>query len=198
MPGSRSPWSSPRPSSRPPTPPSRLQVTYIREEAAETDLRPALDAGATRRSRASASRTTRAATPRRRWRRRRCAIEQEYATPPQTNNPLGLFATVAAWDGDQLTLYDANQFTRNVAKSAASVLGLLAATTCRCVSPFVGGGFGAGLRAWPHTWLAAMAAREVGRPVKLVLPRTQMFTAVGRRAQTVQHVSPRRRAGRHG
>ncbi|MGH2614350.1 MAG: xanthine dehydrogenase family protein molybdopterin-binding subunit, partial [Thermomicrobiales bacterium] len=115
-------------------------------------------------------------------------MEGEYATPAQTNNPLGLFATVAAWDGDQLTLYDANQFTRNVEKSAASVLGI-ADDDVQVISPFVGGGFGAGLRAWPHTWLAAMAAREAGRPVKLVLPRTQMFTLVGRRAQTVQRVS---------
>ena len=51
-------------------------------------------------------------------------IDAEYATPPQTNNPLGLFATVAAWEGDRLTLYDANQFTRNVGKAAASVLGV--------------------------------------------------------------------------
>jgi xanthine dehydrogenase YagR molybdenum-binding subunit len=115
-------------------------------------------------------------------------IEAEYATPPQTNNPLGLFATVAAWDGDRLTLYDANQFTRNVEKSAATVLGI-ENEDVQVRSPFVGGGFGAGLRAWPHTWLAAMAAREIGRPVKLVLPRSQMFTAVGRRAQTIQRVA---------
>jgi xanthine dehydrogenase YagR molybdenum-binding subunit len=114
-------------------------------------------------------------------------IEAEYATPPQTNNPLGLFATVAAWDGDTLTLHDANQSTGNVARSAAAVLGL-AGDDVRVSSPYVGGAFGAGLRAWPHTWLAAVAAREVGRPVKLALTRSQMFTAVGRRAETVQRV----------
>jgi xanthine dehydrogenase YagR molybdenum-binding subunit len=117
-------------------------------------------------------------------------VDAEYATPPQTNNPLGLFATVASWDGDQLTLYDANQTTGNVAKSAASVFGLtLGRGGVDVITPFVGGGFGAGLRAWPHAWLAAMAAREVGRPMKLVLTREQMFTAVGRRAQTIQQVT---------
>ena len=115
-------------------------------------------------------------------------IEAEYTTPPQTNNPLGLFATVAAWDDDTLTLYDANQSTGNVAKSAASVLGL-SKDDVRVSSPFVGGAFGAGLRAWPHAWLAAVAARETGRPVKLVLTRQQMFTSVGRRAETVHRVT---------
>src|SRR6185312_363774 len=106
-------------------------------------------------------------------------IEQAYTTPAQTNNPLGPFATVAAWDGDQLTLYDATQYTQNIAKSAARVLGL-PAEAVQVHAPFVGGGFGAGLRAWPHTWRAAIAARVVGRPVKLVLTRAEMFTAVGR------------------
>jgi xanthine dehydrogenase YagR molybdenum-binding subunit len=165
---------------------SRVRVTYV-EEPAETDLRQVLDDAFTpeagqgkldyaRGTAASAA----AAAPVR--------IEQEYATPAQTNNPLGLFATVASWDGDQLTLYDASQYTQNVGKSAARVLGL-PVEAVRVLSPFVGGGFGAGLRAWPHTWRAAIAARVVGRPVKLVLSRAQMFTAVGRRAETVQHIA---------
>jgi xanthine dehydrogenase YagR molybdenum-binding subunit len=172
---------------------SRVRVTYA-EESANTDLSPALgDAyppnprlGKPDYARGDAPSALATAPVR---------IEAEYATPPQTNIPLGLFATVAAWEGDRLTLYDANQFTRNVEKSAAKVLGV-SANDVDVRSPFVGGGFGAGLRAWPHTWLAAMAAREVGRPVKLVLSRAQMFTAVGRRAQTVQQVAIG--ADRHG
>lgn len=117
-------------------------------------------------------------------------VTQEYGTPPQTNNPLGLFATVASWEGNQLTLHDANQSTRNVAKSAASVFKLtLGRGGVDVLTPFVGGGFGAGLRAWPHSWLAAMAARELARPVKLVLTRSQMFTSIGRRAQTIHHLA---------
>lgn len=163
-----------------------LQVSY-EEEPAETDLFQVLDEasparprlGKTEYARGDAQAALAAAA---------VTIDHEYGTPPQTNNPLSPFTTVAAWEGDRLTLYDANQYTRNVQKSAAQVLGL-AKKDVRVVSPFVGGGFGAGLRAWPHPWLAAMAAREVGRPVKLTLPRTQMFTAVGRRAQTVQRVA---------
>ena len=57
------------------------------------------------------------------------------------------------------------------------------------ISPFVGGGFGSGLRTWPHVTLAALAARQVGRPVKLVLTRRQMFFGTGYRPHTVQRVA---------
>jgi CO/xanthine dehydrogenase Mo-binding subunit len=59
----------------------------------------------------------------------------------------------------------------------------------RVLVPFVGGAFGAGLRAWPHVTLAALAARITRRPVKLVLTRAQMFTTVGHRPNTIQQVS---------
>ena len=58
----------------------------------------------------------------------------------------------------------------------------------RVLVPYLGGGFGAGLRTWPHVILTALAARVVGRPVKLVLTRPQMFTSVGHRPETVQRV----------
>ncbi|MEU5979139.1 molybdopterin cofactor-binding domain-containing protein [Streptomyces sp. NPDC047315] len=55
-------------------------------------------------------------------------------------------------------------------------------------APFVGGGFGAGLRVWPHVVLAVLAAREVRRPVKLVLTRPEMITSVGHRPDSVQRI----------
>jgi CO/xanthine dehydrogenase Mo-binding subunit len=58
----------------------------------------------------------------------------------------------------------------------------------RVLAPFVGGGFGAGLRVWPHVILTALAARTVDRPVKLVLTRPQMFTGVGHRPTTIQQI----------
>jgi CO/xanthine dehydrogenase Mo-binding subunit len=54
--------------------------------------------------------------------------------------------------------------------------------------PYLGGGFGAGLRVWQHTVPAALAARVVARPVKLVLTRPQMFWSTGHRPETVQRV----------
>jgi CO/xanthine dehydrogenase Mo-binding subunit len=61
-------------------------------------------------------------------------------------------------------------------------------TGVRVLVPYLGGGFGAALRAWPHVILTALAARLVGRPVKLVLTRPQMFTSVGHRPETRQRV----------
>src|SRR5262249_25257985 len=58
----------------------------------------------------------------------------------------------------------------------------------RVLAPYVGGGFGAGLRVWPHVVLTALAARLVGRPVKTVLTRPQMFNSVGHRPETGHHV----------
>jgi len=110
-----------------------------------------------------------------------------YATPVQTNNPLGLFATIAHWDGDLLTVHDSTQGPA-FARAALAVAFGLPETAVRVLAPFVGGAFGAGLRTWPHVILAALAARVVGRPVKLVLSRAQMFTSVGYRPPTVQHV----------
>jgi CO/xanthine dehydrogenase Mo-binding subunit len=114
-------------------------------------------------------------------------IEAAYTTPDQTNNPLGLFATVARWDGDRLTVHDSTQWPYGVRETLAAVFGV-PEHDVRVLAPFVGGGFGAGLRVWPHVILAALAARTVNRPVKLVLTRPQMFTSVGHRPTTKQHV----------
>ena len=98
------------------------------------------------------------------------------------------------------TVHDATQWPAIVARdSGARVFGL-PESGVRVLAPYLGGGFGAGLRAWPHVVLTALAARVVGRPVKLVLTRPQMFTCVGHRPETLQRVrlgaTPRRRAGR--
>src|SRR6266487_324722 len=114
-------------------------------------------------------------------------VEVDYTTPDETNNPLGLFATVAFWDGDRLTVHDATQWPDNVRAALAGTFGV-AEGDVRVLAPFVGGGFGAGLRVWPHVILTALAARTVNRPVKLVLTRPQMYTGIGHRPSTVQHL----------
>ena len=114
-------------------------------------------------------------------------VTATYATPVQTNNPLGLFATIAYWDGDLLTVHDSTQGPAFARAALAAAFGV-PETAVRVLAPFVGGAFGAGLRTWPHVVLAVLAARVVGRPVKLVLSRAQMFTSVGYRPPTVQHL----------
>lgn len=115
-------------------------------------------------------------------------VEATYTVADNTNNPLGPLSTLAEWDGDSLLVRDATQWPYNVRTSLAAVLGI-PESRVRVLAPYVGGGFGAGLRVWPHTVLAAVAAREVGRPVKLVLTRAQMFTSVGHRPSGVQHLA---------
>jgi CO/xanthine dehydrogenase Mo-binding subunit len=114
-------------------------------------------------------------------------VEATYTTPDETNNPMGLFATVAFWDGDSLTVHDSNQWPHSFRATLAAAFGV-PESGVRVLAPFVGGGFGAGLRVWPHVVLTALAARTVGRPVKLVLTRPQMFTGIGHRTRTVQHI----------
>jgi CO/xanthine dehydrogenase Mo-binding subunit len=113
--------------------------------------------------------------------------EAEYTTAENTNNPLGLFATVAVWDGDTVTVHDSTQWTSNARTTVAGAFGL-PESAVRVLAPFLGGGFGAGLRAWPHVVLAALAARMVQRPVRVMLTRPQMFTGIGHRPDTRQSV----------
>lgn len=115
-------------------------------------------------------------------------IDAEYVIPRENHNPIELPATIASWHGDQLTLWDKSQWVDNVRDEIAAVFGI-PTENIRVISPFVGGAFGSHLRTWPHVTLAALAAREVRRPVKLVLTRRQMFHLIGYRPHTVQRVA---------
>jgi xanthine dehydrogenase YagR molybdenum-binding subunit len=106
----------------------------------------------------------------------------------ENHNPIELHATVAAWEGDRLTLWDKSQWVHNTADEIAAVFGM-PAEHVRVISPFVGGAFGSSLRTWPHVTVAALAARQVGRPVKLVLTRRQMYFGTGFRPTTDQRVA---------
>jgi xanthine dehydrogenase YagR molybdenum-binding subunit len=115
-------------------------------------------------------------------------VDHTYVIPRENHNPIEMHATIAAWDGDRLTLWDKTQWVNNTAAEIAAVFGI-AAENIRVVSPFVGGAFGSGLRTWPHVTLAALGARVVGRPVKVMLSRREMYYGVGYRPHTVQHVA---------
>ena len=108
--------------------------------------------------------------------------------PRENHNPIEMHATIAAWDGDRLTLWDKTQWVHNTADEIAAVFGI-PAENIRVISPFVGGAFGSGLRTWPHVTLAALGARVARRPVKLMLSRREMYYSVGYRPHTVQRVA---------
>lgn len=114
-------------------------------------------------------------------------IDATYVTPVETHNPIELHATTALWDGDRLTVYEATQAVHNARTVVAQMLGV-PRENVRIVSRFLGSGFGGKLWPWSHTLIASAAARELGKPIKLVLSRRMMFQAVGHRPRTVQRV----------
>jgi xanthine dehydrogenase YagR molybdenum-binding subunit len=114
-------------------------------------------------------------------------VDRTYTTPAEHNNAMEPHATVAIWDDQRLTLYDSTQGAWRAAQTLAEALGL-DADRVRVVSHHVGGGFGSKGTPRPHSVLAAICARETGRPVKLAVTRRQMFTLTGYRTPTIQRL----------
>ncbi len=112
-------------------------------------------------------------------------VEQIYQTPIENHNPLEPHATIASWDGDRLTVFDATQGIFTTRQRLAGLFGLHDENV-RVICHYVGGGFGSKGPVWAHTMLAAMCAKEVKRPVKIALTRAQMFNNTGSRAHTHQ------------
>jgi xanthine dehydrogenase YagR molybdenum-binding subunit len=115
-------------------------------------------------------------------------VDATYDMARENHNPMEPHATVAAWNGDRLTLWSKSQFVVNEQAEIAAIFGI-PAENVQVICPFIGGAFGTSLRTWPHVTLAAIAARQTGRPVKLVLTRKQMFFTTGHRPRTVQRVA---------
>ncbi|MCC8403966.1 xanthine dehydrogenase family protein molybdopterin-binding subunit [Paraburkholderia sp. MMS20-SJTN17] len=113
-------------------------------------------------------------------------IEATYTTPIEHHNPMEPHATMAHWDGPQLTVYDSTQGVSGTAQVLAKTFGI-PVSDVRVISPLIGGGFGCKGSSWSHVSLCAMAARQTGRPVRLALERPQMFGPVGARPRTEQH-----------
>ena len=114
-------------------------------------------------------------------------IDQTYSTPVETHNPMEMHGTVAVWDGDNVTLYDSSQGVVSFRTVMSEVLGV-PRENVRVISRFVGSGFGGKLSPWPQGTLAAAAARQLNRPVKLSVDRRMMFSNVGHRPRTQQRI----------
>ncbi|MGA9767960.1 MAG: xanthine dehydrogenase family protein molybdopterin-binding subunit [Blastocatellia bacterium] len=115
-------------------------------------------------------------------------VDETYTIPIEHHNPMELLATIAQWTAGKLTVHDKTQWVPNVQEHLAVVFGI-SEEDVRVICPFIGGAFGSSLRPWSHPVAAAMAARVVKRPVKLVLTRKQMFSSHGHRPYTVQRVA---------
>ncbi|HIV69467.1 MAG TPA: xanthine dehydrogenase family protein molybdopterin-binding subunit [Candidatus Aquabacterium excrementipullorum] len=122
-------------------------------------------------------------------------LDATYTTPDQSHAMMEPHATTAVWEGDELTVWTANQMVAWGVGDLAKTLGI-PKDKVRLVSPFIGGGFGGKLFLRADVLLAALGARAVKRPVKVALQRPLMFNNTTHRPATIQRI--RLGAGRDG
>jgi xanthine dehydrogenase YagR molybdenum-binding subunit len=116
-------------------------------------------------------------------------IEQTYTTSDRHHNQMEPHATAAVWDADgTLTLYETTQHIFGTKELVSIVLGI-PLEKINVMSRFLGGGFGGKGYVWPHTLLAALAAKALNRPVRVQLTRAQMYSMAGHQPATVQTIA---------
>jgi xanthine dehydrogenase YagR molybdenum-binding subunit len=115
-------------------------------------------------------------------------IDAVYTQPPRHHNPMEPSAVLAAWDGDQLTLYDSTQHVYGVRGGLAGLL-RMPADRVRVIAQHTGGGFGVKGWIWPHEVLAALAAQVAGQPVRLVLTRANLYSFLGYQPRVAQRLA---------
>ncbi|HWN78754.1 MAG TPA: xanthine dehydrogenase family protein molybdopterin-binding subunit, partial [Bradyrhizobium sp.] len=117
-----------------------------------------------------------------------------YYVPIEHHNPMEMYASTVIWDGGgKLTVYDKTQGVQNVQRYVCSVFDMKP-DDVRVMSPFMGGGFGSGLRPQYQVVLAVLAARALERSVRLVLTRQQMYV-LGYRPAMIQRIGLGAKAG---
>jgi xanthine dehydrogenase YagR molybdenum-binding subunit len=114
-------------------------------------------------------------------------LDATYTTADESHSMIEPFASIAAWDGDQLTLWTANQMIAWTAADAAKTLGI-PKENVRVTSPFIGGGFGAKLWLRADALLAALGARAARRPVRIAMPRALIPNNTVHRSATIQRI----------
>ncbi|WP_431858198.1 aldehyde oxidoreductase molybdenum-binding subunit PaoC [Azospirillum sp.] len=114
-------------------------------------------------------------------------LDETYTTPDQTHAMMEPHASIAAWNGDRVTVWTSNQMIDWTTGDLAQTLGI-PKEKVRLISPFVGGGFGGKLFLRADTLLAVLGARAAGRPVKVALPRPLMMNNTTHRPATIQRI----------
>jgi xanthine dehydrogenase YagR molybdenum-binding subunit len=114
-------------------------------------------------------------------------LDVTYTTPLQSHAMMEPHATLAMWEGDKLILHTANQMLNQGQKVVATTL-KIPVENVRLISPFIGGGFGGKLWVNADAILAAIASRQLQRPVKIALTRQQIFHATTHRSDTIQRL----------
>ena len=114
-------------------------------------------------------------------------LDAIYTTPDQSHAMMEPHASVAKWEGDKLTIFTANQMINWGKKDMAKTLGI-PEENVHLLSPYIGGGFGGKLFLRSEALLAALGARQAGRPVKVALQRALMFNNTTHRPATIQRI----------
>ncbi len=114
-------------------------------------------------------------------------VDATYTTPHQAHAMMEPHASMAVWDGGRLTLHTSNQMLAACVQTLARTL-MLQPDQIRVLSRYIGGGFGSKLVTYADAILAAMAARQLDRPVKIALSRPQVFRQTTHRTATIQRV----------
>jgi len=114
-------------------------------------------------------------------------IDATYTTPDQSHVMMEPHATLAAWEGDKLTLWTSNQMIAWAVRDIARTLDI-PRQNVHVMSPYVGGGFGAKLWVRSDALMAALGARAAGRPVKVALTRPQLVNNTPHRPATIQRI----------
>ena len=113
--------------------------------------------------------------------------EAEYFIPSEHHNPMELYASTAVWDDGHLTVYDKTQGVQNVQQYICGVF-KMKADNVNVMSPYMGGGFGSGLRPQHQVALAVLGAIALERAVRVMLTRAQMY-ALGYRPATIERLA---------
>ena len=114
-------------------------------------------------------------------------LDARYSTPDEAHAMMEPHATIAAWEGDKLTLWTSNQMIAWNKAEMAATLGI-PKENVRVDSPFIGGGFGGKLFPRADALLAALGARAAKRPVKVALQRPLVFNNTTHRPATIQRI----------
>src|SRR5215204_1291437 len=114
-------------------------------------------------------------------------LDEIYTTPDESHAMMEPHATVAAWNGDKLTLWTSNQMINWGKEDMATTLGIPKGNV-RLISPYIGGGFGGKLFLRTDAVMAALGARAARRPVKVALQRALMPNNTVHRSATIQRI----------
>jgi xanthine dehydrogenase YagR molybdenum-binding subunit len=114
-------------------------------------------------------------------------VEAVYSTPIHVHNAMEPFAMTALWDGDKVTVYTKAQAIKSMQQE---IMGMfkLPEENVQVYSKVIGGAFGSGSPLWPYAKAALIGAKMIGKPLKTVIDREQMFTMVGYRSPAIQKI----------